>query len=133
MTNSARRRGLAHPHPSRFTSFTRSVYALVRRIPRGRVATYGAIGALIPAPPGIRPNAYARVRARWVGYALAAAPDSIPWQRVVNARGRISPRPGHGPHVQRDLLRREGVQVDEDGRISLEEYAWPTAMRRPER
>ena len=139
MTNSGRRAGThrsSRSVPARradFTSFSRKVYALVRRIPPGRVATYGAIGALIPAPSGILSRAYIRVRARWVGYALAAAPDSIPWQRVVNARGRISPRPGHGPHVQRDLLRREGVQVDEDGRISLEEYAWPTAMRRPER
>jgi methylated-DNA-protein-cysteine methyltransferase-like protein len=139
MTNSGRRKA---PHrssrwvPARaadLTSFSQKVYALVRRIPRGRVATYGAIGALIPAPPGIRGRAYIRVRARWVGYALAAAPDSIPWQRVVNARGRISPRPGHGPHVQRELLRREGVRFDKEERISLEKYAWPAGMPRPER
>ena len=139
MTNSGRRK---EPHRSRrsvparaadLTSFSQKVYALVRRIPRGRVATYGGIGALIPAPPGIIGRAYIRVRARWVGYALAAAPDSIPWQRVVNARGRISPRPGHGPHVQRELLRREGVRFDEDERISLEKYAWPAAIPRSER
>jgi methylated-DNA-protein-cysteine methyltransferase-like protein len=114
-----------------FSSFARRVYALVRRIPRGRVMTYGAIAELIPGPTGIPPRSYRRVRARWVGYALARCPDSIPWQRVVNAQGRVSPRLGHGPLIQRELLRREGVRFLPGDRISLGRFAWnPTSSRR---
>ncbi len=117
-----------------FEAFSRRVYALVRRIPRGRVMTYGAIAALIPTPPGVAADSYRRVRARWVGYAMARCPEAIPWQRVVNAQGRVSRRPGHGPYVQRWLLRREGVRFARGDRILLERYAWqPTAPagRRP--
>jgi methylated-DNA-protein-cysteine methyltransferase-like protein len=64
------------------------------------------------------------VRARWVGYALAQCPEDLPWQRVVNAQGGISPRLGHGPHVQKLLLRREGVHLGRDGRIVLARYLW---------
>jgi methylated-DNA-protein-cysteine methyltransferase-like protein len=69
-------------------------------------------------------GAYIRIRARWVGYALASCPEDIPWQRVVNAQGRISPRPGHGPHVQRLLLKEEGVHLGKAGRIELDHYLW---------
>jgi methylated-DNA-protein-cysteine methyltransferase-like protein len=94
--------------------------------------TYGGIAERIPAPRGMSARAYRRVRARWVGYALARCPEGLPWQRVVNAEGRISPRFGHGPHVQRLLLLREGVRPGRDGRIRLERYAWhgPSAARR---
>lgn len=118
----ARRRGPAAG--GGFESFSHRVYALVRRIPRGRVMTYGAIAALIPAPRGVAIASYRRVRARWVGYALARCPEAIPWQRVVNAQGRVSRRPGHGPHVQLWLLRREGVRFLPGDRIALERYAW---------
>lgn len=107
-----------------FESFSQRVYGLVRRIPPGRVMTYGAIAALIPAPTGVATESYRRVRARWVGYALARCPEAIPWQRVVNAQGRVSRRPGHGPHEQRWLLRREGVRFVRGDRIPLEKYAW---------
>ena len=92
------------------------IYDVVRRIPRGRVATYGQVGA----------EAGLAGRARQVGYAMAALPDEsdVPWQRVVNAQGRISPRPGHGPHVQRLLLEEEGVVFREDGRLDLARYLW---------
>jgi len=113
----------------RFESFSQTVYSLVRRIPRGRVMTYGAIAALIPAPRGVAADSYRRVRARWVGYALARCPDAIPWQRVVNAQGQVSRRPGHGPHVQRWLLRREGVRFVGGDRIPLERYAWRPRSR----
>jgi methylated-DNA-protein-cysteine methyltransferase-like protein len=83
--------------------FFRRVYALVREIPRGRVATYGQIAAMLNVPRG----------ARAVGWALRALPADeearVPWHRVVGAGGRISPRPGPGPQVQRRLLAAEGV------------------------
>ena len=86
------------------------VYAAVRRIPRGRVAAYGQVAALAGFPR----------RARQVGAALRELPDGsdVPWQRVVNAQGKVSPRahPG-GDERQRALLEREGVRFDARGRI----------------
>jgi methylated-DNA-protein-cysteine methyltransferase-like protein len=111
--------GNHYPHP-----YNQQVYALVRAIPPGRVMTYGGIAALIAAPPGIAWENYVHVRARWVGYAMAACPDDVPWQRVVNARGGISPRPNLGAHMQRSLLEQEGVHFAENGRIDLDQYSW---------
>jgi methylated-DNA-protein-cysteine methyltransferase-like protein len=94
------------------------IRAVVVRIPRGRVATYGQVARLAGLPG----------QARRVGYVLSALPDGsrIPWQRVVNARGEISRRSGGGPGamIQRLLLRREGVRFDARGRIRLEVYRW---------
>jgi methylated-DNA-protein-cysteine methyltransferase-like protein len=95
--------------PADRQAFNQLVFDIVRAIPPGRVMTYGSIAALIPAPLNLDPLAYRRVRARWVGYAMAACPDDVPWQRVVNAKGQVSPRPGHGPPVQKILLEEEGV------------------------
>ena len=95
-----------------------SFYAVVRRVPSGRVATYGQVAALAGFPG----------RARQVGYALAALPDDsdTPWHRVVNAQGRVSSRPGSpaSERIQRAALEREGVAFDDNERIDLEEYRW---------
>lgn len=93
------------------------IHAVVRRIPRGRVATYGQVARL--ARIGAQP--------RLVGYALAALPDDtrLPWHRVVNAQGRVSPRSTPGfERVQRALLEREGVAFDAKGRIDLARHGW---------
>ena len=94
------------------------IYAVVRRIPRGRVATYGQIAALADLPR----------QPRLVGYALHALPDSttVPWHRVVNAQGRVSARSdGAGAGVvQRLRLEREGVAFDAGGRLALDRYRW---------
>ncbi len=100
------------------------MYDLVRAVPPGRVMTYGAIAACLEPPPHVARAAYVRIGPRWVGYALARCPEDVPWHRVVNARGGISPRPGHGPHVQRALLLQEGVAFEKDGRIDLQRWAW---------
>jgi alkylated DNA nucleotide flippase Atl1 len=86
--------------------------------------TYGGIASMIPPPTGIEYVAYARIRARWVGYALKHCPETLPWHRVVNARGRISSRHGLGPALQRTLLEDEGVVFDELGRLDLERLCW---------
>ena len=104
--------------------FRAQVYQVVRAIPAGRLMTYGQIAALIPPPPGVDVRGYEHVKARWVGYAMAECPEEVPWQRVVNARGRISLRRGEGPEVQRLLLVDEGVVVGEDGRIDLARHTW---------
>lgn len=92
-------------------------YEVVRRIPRGRVTTYGTVATL----------AGLEGRARRVGYAMAAVKDDdIPWHRVINARGEISPRTGGSGHrVQRALLEAEGVPFDEQDRIDLNTFGWP--------
>lgn len=93
------------------------IYAVIRRIPRGRVATYGQIAALA---------GLAR-QARQVGYALHALPPGsrVPWHRVINARGEISLRAaGGGASRQRDQLALEGIEAGLDGRVSLERYRW---------
>jgi methylated-DNA-protein-cysteine methyltransferase related protein len=97
------------------------IYAAVRRIPRGRVATYGQIAAIAGFPG----------HARQVGYALHAlhASTAVPWQRVVNAAGRISLRPMDGGISQRLLLEKEGVRFAGD-RIPLKRYAWKPGRRR---
>ncbi len=100
------------------------IYAVVRRIPRGRVATYGQVAELT----GLGGHA------RLVGYALGALPDEskVPWHRVVNTRGEISQRrePG-GDLVQRRALEAEGVQFDARGRIRLDRYRWRPRRGKP--
>ena len=102
-------------------------YRVVRRIPRGRVATYGEV-ALLAGKPRC---------ARHVGYALAALRGSgtrVPWHRVLGKRSArvagISILDPMGAAVQRNLLERVGVGVDERGRVSLEEYGWRGGKRR---
>jgi methylated-DNA-protein-cysteine methyltransferase-like protein len=87
------------------------IYEAVRRIPRGSVATYGQVAELAGLPG----------RARQVGYALAALRGGdVPWHRVVNARGAVSPRSDPAfEALQRRLLRREGVALDRAGRVCL--------------
>ena len=104
-------------------SFDRRVADVVSRIPPGQLATYGQIADLI--------GAYGC--ARQVGWALRrlALPSQVPWHRVVNAQGRISmslSREG-SDWIQRELLLREGVPVDAEGRLPLRERLWrPDAM-----
>lgn len=93
------------------------LYAVIRRIPRGRVASYGQI-ALLAGFPG---------RARQVGYALHALPagSGVPWQRVLNSKGEVSLPPSEGSGgLQRALLEKEGVKFDAWGRVNLEEFGW---------
>lgn len=95
-------------------SFFSRIYTLVRRIPRGKVATYGQIAHALGAPHA----------ARTVGWAMRACPDNVPWHRVVNARGEISLRPTMGYHEQRARLKAEGVRFDRTGKIALKKYGW---------
>ena len=104
------------------------IYAVVRRIPEGRVATYGQVAALAGIPGG----------ARQVGYALHALPDGAdaPWQRVINARGEVSRRSEGGwrEGYQRHLLEEEGVAFDVRGRVDLTRFRWePEDRPRPVR
>jgi methylated-DNA-protein-cysteine methyltransferase-like protein len=93
------------------------IYAVVRRIPRGRVATYGQVAQLA----GLGGHA------RQVGYALHSMTTErpVPWHRVINARGEISQRAEFGSEaIQRQLLEREGVRFDDTHRLELTRYQW---------
>ena len=98
-------------------SFPDQVYAVVQRIPPGKVATYGQIARLLGRPRG----------AREVGWALRDLPDDrdVPWQRVINAQGRVSFPPGsQGAAEQQAMLEAEGIVFRPDGSIDLKAYGW---------
>ena len=96
--------------------FFEQVYALVRCIPPGRVATYGQIARWLGQSHA----------ARTVGWALRGVPEdsNVPWQRVVNASGHISIPDPQGVVEQRWLLEAEGVVFGPDGRIDLDRFGW---------
>ena len=90
----------------------------------GRVMAYGQIARLIPAPASIDPLAYRRIRARWVGYALAGCPDDVPWHRVVNQKGEVSPRADGKHQLQLALLRQEAPPMKNHRRLDMNQAAW---------
>ena len=100
------------------------VWELVRRVPAGKVTTYGFIAGLIPPPGGMDPKDYQAWGARWVGGAMAACPTGVPWQRVIGAQGKISLKPGSGGTRQRELLEAEGVVFDERDKVDMAVYSW---------
>ncbi len=93
------------------------IYAVARQIPPGRVATYGQLAAIVGG-----------CTARMVGYAMASAPagGDVPWQRVINAQGKISPRAdGLSSAEQQARLEDEGVFFNTQGRVDLRRFRWP--------
>ena len=103
------------------------IYAVVRKIPFAKVATYGQVADLA--------GLYGK--ARLVGYALfrIGIKDDLPWHRVVNAKGEISysfQRQG-GDYLQKVLLEEEGVEFKSNGKIDLNKYRWqPTGKQKDE-
>ena len=109
------------------TSYAR-IYAVIARVPRGRVATYGKIAGEAGLPG----------HARMVGYALSALPEGsrVPWHRIVTAAGRISLRSSGADgrpmdRIQRFLLEKEGVRFRDSGAILLRKFRWRPAGSRP--
>ena len=124
MAPSAIRQAQRYVSPPKREEFNLKVWEIVRQIPRGKVSTYGKIASLLPPPPGMDIKAYLAFGPRWVGGAMAACPQDVPWQRVINSQGKVSLRPGGGGNDQRELLEAEGVVFDEHDRIDLKVYAW---------
>lgn len=92
------------------------IYAVVRQVPRGKVATYGQIGQIVGCS------------ARMVGYAMAALrsgdyPD-VPWQRIINRQGKISILDPIGKYQQRLILEEEGVVFNRSDQIDFSEFGW---------
>lgn len=100
------------------SNYRQRVFEIVRLIPAGKVTTYGSIAYMVP-----------HCTARMVGYALAslrdADGDDIPWQRVINAQGKISPHGyGLGSAMQRQLLEEEGIIFGPDHSIDFNLFGW---------
>jgi len=97
-------------------SFTERVKDIIKKIPRGKVATYGQIAAYAGNPYG----------ARQVVRILhsSAEKDKLPWHRVVNREGRIGLKPGSGYEIQKGLLLNEGIKFDKNDTIDFHHYLW---------
>lgn len=100
-------------------NFYNQVYKLVKKIPPGKIATYGQVAALLGSPRS----------ARLVGWALRNSPDDVPWQRVINRQGMISVENLSFPkELQARLLKNEGIVVKlKNGNywVELDKYLWP--------
>jgi methylated-DNA-protein-cysteine methyltransferase-like protein len=112
------KRKLRHTTPPQGDAAVAAICAVIRRIPKGWVATYGQVAAMAGMPR----------RARLVGYVLQRLDPAtdIPWHRVVNARGEVSyslSRNG-GDALQQRLLKREGIEFDDRNRFDLERFRW---------
>lgn len=90
-----------------------AIYALIKEIPKGQVASYGMVASLIPG-----------ATARIVGFATAATPpgENIPWQRVINSQGKISERDGAAR--QRARLEAEGIEFSNSGKVKWTNHRW---------
>ncbi len=99
------------------TEFSRAVMAYVKKIPKGKVASYGQIARLAGKPNG----------ARGVGWILNSSAEAhdLPWQRVLNSKGKISfPKNSDEFKLQKSLLQREGIKFFEDHSIDLDKFGW---------
>ena len=97
-------------------SFTERAKQAIAGIPYGKVATYGQIAACAG-------NYRASRQVAWLLHS-SSRKENLPWHRVINSRGSISLPVGRGFEEQKLLLEREGIRVDEDGRIDLARYLW---------
>jgi methylated-DNA-protein-cysteine methyltransferase related protein len=105
-----------------YAPLTKRVISIIRRIPRGRVATYAQVAGVAGSPQAARQV----VR---VLHSLSRR-EKLPWHRVIGSQGRIRLPPGAGFETQQRLLRREGVAVDERGAIRLDAYLWVPRLGR---
>jgi methylated-DNA-protein-cysteine methyltransferase-like protein len=106
--------------PPNRADFQIAVWEIVRQIPAGKVMTYGQIAAMLPPPENMTIHGYKAFAPRWVGGAMAACPNNVPWQRVVNSQGKISHR--SDAEKQRELLKNEGIEFNESDCIDLKRF-----------
>jgi methylated-DNA-protein-cysteine methyltransferase-like protein len=98
------------------TEFTKRTIAVLKKVPRGKVVTYGLVAAMAGNPLG----------ARQIVRTLNTAWDKekLPWHRVINSQGKISLKPGQGYELQKKLLEKEGVKFGPGGQVDLAKYLW---------
>ncbi len=109
------------PNPQTFYA---EVWNIVTLIPRGKVASYGQIAKMLRPPAGVDADTFAEFGALLVSNAVAASPDEIPWQRVVNSKGQIKERDGLEAKRHKLMLEDEGVFFNPRGRINMKKYGW---------
>ena len=97
-------------------AFTRNVIEIIKRIPEGKVCTYGRIGQMAGQPNGAR-------QVTRIIHSMSRK-HGLPWHRIINAKGLISLPKAHGHDEQKALLQSEGVEFDEKDRIDLKKYLW---------
>ena len=107
------------------SEFNQKVWLIVRKIPRGKVTTYGRIASMLSPPSIISSRAYFVQAPRWVGTALAKCPEDVPWHRVINSKGKISYRKGGSDILQKERLIQEGIQFNDSGSVDLKIFGWP--------
>jgi methylated-DNA-protein-cysteine methyltransferase-like protein len=112
---------MQYTSPPKQSEFYERVWQLVRQVPKGKVATYGQIALMLLPPPGVEADSYRAFGPRWVGGAMAACPEDVPWQRVINSQGKISQRPG--ADKQRQLLEEEGILFIKDA-VDMKKFGW---------
>jgi methylated-DNA-protein-cysteine methyltransferase-like protein len=115
-----------HPDPD---SFNPIVWEIVRQVPPGTVTTFGQIASMIPAPDDIEADEYTRLSPRWVGDAMNAVSfideKTVPWHRVINAKGGISlPENSVAALQQRSRLEAEKVVFNKKDLVNLDEFGW---------
>ncbi len=113
------KRSSARESASGSESLYKRIYATVKKIPRGKVASYGQVARVA----GLERHA------RMVGYALHALSDgdidNVPWQRVINAQGYISIRSNPlAAKIQRKFLEHEGIEFDDRDKVDFKKYGW---------
>ncbi|MCJ7508400.1 MAG: MGMT family protein [candidate division Zixibacteria bacterium] len=106
------------PSPKIFhtLSFTRKVKEIIKKIPRGKVATYGQIAAYAGNHRGAR-------QVVWI-LNSSSRKEKLPWHRVINRKGQISLKPNCGYEIQKQLLQKEGIKFDKSDAIDFERYLW---------
>ncbi len=98
------------------TPFYQRAKESIKKIPKGKVATYGQIAAFAGNPRAARQVA-------WILHS-SSRKDKLPWHRVVNSKGRISLKRNYGYEMQKELLKREGIRFNQDDRIDFKNYLW---------
>ncbi len=101
-------------------SFSRRVKEIIKRVPRGKVATYGQVATLAG-------NHRAARQVAWILHSSSQS-DDLPWHRIVNRSGRISLKQNRGYEIQKSLLKIEGIEFDENDSIDFRRYLWYPSM-----
>ncbi len=102
-------------------NYYEQVWDLARQIPEGKLATYGQLGQMLDLPENFNAEDYKVLCSRWVGEAMAACPQDVPWHRVINSQGKISQR--YDADKQKQLLEKEGHQFL-NGKLNLDIHQW---------
>ncbi len=112
---------MSYTHPPNRQDYYEQVWELVRQIPQRKLATYGQLAQMIEPPEDFDSVDYKVFSPRWVGNAMAACPDDVPWHRVVNSQGKISQT--LNADKQKQLLEEEG-HCFVNGKLDLKVHQW---------